>query len=72
MLAMPPLFGDQAAMPAQNRARRDQAMPAQHRWQGPDLRGEHRSIHSVQARFRIGSAQHRDFVAQHQELDILS
>jgi hypothetical protein len=33
--------------------------------------GEHRSIHPVQARCRVGSARHGDFVTQHQEFDIL-
>lgn len=45
-----PFLGDQAMMPAQDRARRDQAMPAQPRGQGPDQRGEHRAIRPVQAR----------------------
>jgi hypothetical protein len=71
MVGIGPLVGDQATMPVQDRARRDQAMLAQHRGQRPDQRGKHRSIRPVQARLRIGSAQHRDFVAQHQEFNML-
>jgi hypothetical protein len=66
-----PFLGDQAMMPAQDRARRDQAMPAQHHGQGLDQRGEHRAVRPVQARPRLGSAQHGDFVTQHQKFDIL-
>jgi hypothetical protein len=66
-----PLLGDQVAMPAQDCARRDQAMLAQHLRQPSDECGEDRSICPVQAGFRVGCAQHGDFVAQHQELDVL-
>jgi len=66
-----PFLGDQTTMPAQHRAGSDQAMPPQHPRQPPDQRGEHRSIRPVQARPRVGSAQHGDFVAQHQEFDVL-
>ncbi len=66
-----PFLGDEATMPAQDCARRDQAMPPQHWWQPPDERGEDRSIRPVQAGLRVGSAQHGDFVTQHQELDVL-
>jgi hypothetical protein len=37
-----PLLGHQATMPAQDRARRDQAMLPQHPGQSSDQRGEHR------------------------------
>jgi hypothetical protein len=46
-------------------------MSPQHLQQRPDQRGEDRSIRPVQARCRVGSAQHGDFVAQHQEFDVL-
>jgi hypothetical protein len=62
-----PFLGDQATMPAQDRARCDQAMSALH----PDQRGEDRSVYPVQAGLRGGSAQHGDFVTQHQEFDVL-
>jgi hypothetical protein len=66
-----PFLGDQAPVPTQDRARRDQSMPPQHQRQPSGERGEHRSICPVQARLGVGSAQHDDFVTQHQELDIL-
>jgi hypothetical protein len=61
-----PFLGGQATMPAQDRARRDQAMPPQHWWQPPDERGEHCSIRPVQAGLWVDSAQYGDFVTQHQ------
>jgi hypothetical protein len=67
-----PLLGDQATMPAQDRARRNQAMPPQPLRQPADEGGEDRAIRPIQARLRIGSAQHGNFVAQHQQLDVLS
>ena len=69
--AMDDQFGDQAAMPAQDRARRDQAMLPQHPGQNSDERGEHRSIRPVHPGLGVSSAQHGDFMTQHQELDIL-
>jgi hypothetical protein len=66
-----PFLGDQATMPAQHRARSDQTMPPQHPRQPPDQRGEHGAIRPVQARPRVGSAQHGDFVAQRQEFNVL-
>jgi hypothetical protein len=44
-----PFLGDQAPVPAQDRARRDQAVPPRYLWQPPDERGEHGSIRPVQA-----------------------
>jgi hypothetical protein len=66
-----PYLGNQATMPAQDRAWRDQSMPAQDLRQPADQRGEDRSIRPVQARGRAGSAQHGDFMPQHQEFDVL-
>ena len=49
----------------------------QQRWQGfgtdkvSDQRGEHGSVGSVQARPRVGSAEHSDLVAQDEQLDVL-
>ncbi len=48
-----PFLGDEVTMPAQDCARRDQAMPPQHRRQPPDERGEDRSIRPVQAGFGV-------------------
>jgi hypothetical protein len=58
-------------MPAKDRAWRDQPMPPQHLRQPPDQRGEDRAIRPVQAGLRVDSAQHGDFMTQHQELDVL-
>ena len=46
-------------------------MPSQHLRQPADQGGEDRAIRPVQERLRVGSAQHGDFVAQHQQLDVL-
>jgi hypothetical protein len=53
-------------MPAQDRARRDQPMPSQHLRQPPDERGKDRAIRPVQAGLRVDSAQHGNFMTQHQ------
>jgi hypothetical protein len=46
-------------------------MPTQHLRQSPDKCGEHSPIRPVQARLRVDSAQHGDFMTQHQDLDVL-
>ena len=61
----------EAAMPAQDRVRGDQAMPTQRAGQPPDERGEHRAVCPVQAWSWVGAAQYGDLVAQHEELDVL-
>ena len=66
-----PLPAHEAAMPAQDRGWGDQAMPAQHRWEAPDQRGEQGSVGPVQAGLGVGSAQYRDLVAQHEQLNVL-
>jgi hypothetical protein len=48
-----PFRGDQATMPAQDRARCDQAMSAQHLRQPPDQRGEDSAICPVQRGFGL-------------------
>jgi hypothetical protein len=58
-------------MPAQNCSRRDQAISPQHWWQPPDERREDRSIRPAQTGLWVDSAQHGDFVTQHQQLDVL-
>jgi hypothetical protein len=65
------LLGDQATMPAQDRARCDQPLPPEYGRQPPDERGEHRSIRPIQTGLRIGSAQHGDFMPQHEKFDVL-
>ena len=66
-----PLLGHQATVPPQDRGRGDQAMPAQHRGQASDERGEQGSVGPVQAGLRVGSAEYGDLVAQDEELDVL-
>jgi hypothetical protein len=65
-----PLCSDPATMPAQDRARRDRAIPPHPLRKLPDKRGEHRSVRPIQPGPRVGSGQHGDFVTP-QELDIL-
>ena len=58
-------------MPAQDRVRSDETMPTQRSGQPPHERGEDGSVRPVQARSWVGAAQDGDFVAQHEELDVL-
>jgi hypothetical protein len=51
-----PLPGDEAPMPAQDRVRRDQAMPTQQLRPSLDEHSEDRSIRPVQVRLRVGPA----------------
>jgi hypothetical protein len=60
-----PLLGYQVTMPAQDCARREQAMLVQRLRQPSDECGENCLIRPVQTGPRVGSAQHGDFVAQH-------
>jgi hypothetical protein len=66
-----PLLADQAAVPPQYRAGRDQPMCSQPSWQKPDERGEDRAVGPVQPEPRMGAAQHGDLVSQHQQLGVL-
>jgi hypothetical protein len=66
-----PLLANEAAMPAQDRVRGDQAMAAQCSGQPPNEGGEHGPVRPVQAWSRIGAAKHGDLVPQHEELDVL-
>jgi len=68
---IPPLSAHEAAMPAQDGARSDQAMATQRSRQPPDERGEHGPVRPLQAGSGVGAAQHRDLVPQHEELDVL-
>ena len=58
-------------MRAQDRVRGDQAMATQCAWQPPHEGGEHGPVGPVQAWSWVGAAQDGDFVAQHEELDVL-
>jgi hypothetical protein len=58
-------------MPAQDRARRDQALAAQCSGRPPDEGGEDRSVRPVRAWSRVAATQNGDLVPQHEELDVL-
>ena len=66
-----PPRANEAAMPAQDGARGDQAMATQRSRQPPDERGEHGPVRPLQAGSGVGAAQHGDLVPQHEELDVL-
>jgi hypothetical protein len=66
-----PLLDHQAAMPPQDCGRGDQTVSAQARGEASDQRGEHGSVSPIQAWLAVGSAQYRDLVAQHEQLDVL-
>jgi hypothetical protein len=55
-----PFPGDQAAVPPEHGARRDQPVPPQPCRQDPDRRGEDRAVGPVEPGPRIGAAQHCD------------
>jgi hypothetical protein len=58
-------------MPGQDRVRGDPAMATQCSGQPSDEGGEHGPVRPLQTRGGVGAAQHRDLVAQHEQLDIL-
>ena len=58
-------------MPAQDRGRGDQAMPAQRRGQASDECSEQCSVGPVEAGLGVGSAEYGDLVAEDEELDVL-
>jgi hypothetical protein len=59
-------------VPAEQGARGDQAVVAQAGRQASSERGEHRAVCPRQARPRVElPAQHRDLVAQREQLDVL-
>jgi hypothetical protein len=57
-----PFLSDQAAVPPQDGARRDQPVRPQPSGQMPDQRGQHRSVGPVKARLGLGAAQYGDLV----------
>ncbi len=65
-------LADEAAMPAQDRVGCDQAMATQCSGQPPHQGGEDRSVRPVHAWPWGRAAQDGDFVAQHEELDVLT
>ena len=66
-----PPSAHEAAMPAQDRVRSDQAATPQGPRQPPYEGGEYGPVCPVHARTRVGAAQDGDLVAQHEELDVL-
>ena len=58
-----PSSASEAAMPAQDRVRGDQAMATQRAGQSPDEGGEHGPVGPVHVRSWVGAAQHGDLVA---------
>ena len=62
---------DQPPVPAQQRVRGHQAAHPQRPWEQPGQGGEHRPVGPVQPRFRVLALQHRDLLAQHQQLGVL-
>jgi len=66
-----PLLGDQAAMPSQQRAGGNDAVAAQLAGKKAGQGGQDRSVRPSESRFADLTAQHRDFVAQDEDLDVL-
>jgi hypothetical protein len=66
-----PLACDQAAVPGQQRARRDEPMGAQHGGQQPGERCQDRPIGPVRLRPGDLTPQHRDLMTEHHDLRIL-
>jgi hypothetical protein len=66
----PPL-GDQAAMPPQDGSGRDQLVRPQGSGQVPDQRGKDSTIGPVHAGPRLRPPQHRDLMAQDEQLGVL-
>jgi len=66
-----PSSADEAAVPAQDRVRGDQAMAPQRSGQPPNEGREHGSVGPVQAWSWVGAAQDGNFVAQQEEFDVL-
>jgi hypothetical protein len=66
-----PLLCDQAAVPPQDGARRDQPVRPQPSGQVPDQRGEDSAVGPVQPGPGLSAAQDGDLVPQHQQFRIL-
>ena len=64
-------LGDQAAVPPQDSAGRDQPVHPQPCWHVPDQRGEDRPVGPVEPGPASSAAQHGDLVPQHEQLGIL-
>ena len=66
-----PLPGNQAAVPAKHGLWCNQPVRPQASGQEPDQHGEDRAVSPVQAWPGMGTAQHRNLVPQHEQLDVL-
>lgn len=66
-----PFPGDQAAVPPEYGAGRDQPVHPQASGQEPDQPGEDRTVGPVQPESGTSAAQHGDLVPQHEQLDVL-
>jgi hypothetical protein len=66
-----PLAGDQAAVPPQDSAGRDQPVHPQLYRRERDQRGEDRPVGPVEPRSAISAAHHGDLVPQHEQLGVL-
>jgi hypothetical protein len=66
-----PPGGDQSAVPAQQRSRRDDPMGAKHLGYEPGQGREHGPVSPLQPRSRVGSAQHRHLVTQQEDFRVL-
>ena len=68
---MRPPARDQAAVPGQQRARRDQPMGAQRGRHVPGQRGQDRPVGPVRLRAGDPTPEHRDLMTEHQDLGVL-
>ena len=66
-----PSSAHEATMRAQDRIRSDQKMGSERSGQPPHERSEHGPVRPVHTWSWVGAAQDGDFVAQHEELDVL-
>src|ERR1019366_1224621 len=66
-----PLPGDQAAVPPEYGPGCHQPVGPQPGWQDPDQGGEDRAVGPVQPGPRTGTAQYRDLMPHHQQLNVL-
>jgi len=66
-----PLLSDQAAVPPEHSAGRDQPVRPQPSGQVPDQRGQDGAVGPVQAGPRLGAAQDGHLMPQHQQFRVL-
>ena len=71
LVGIGPFSGDQAAVPGQQRRRGDDAMPTQVAGEQAGQSGQNCPLRPTGSRSADAAAQHSDFVAQDQNLDVL-